>query len=222
MRRPDEGWPVTRLPFGICIITLRSRQTLSMRVFGSVRPASNTEKSSTRQEAWNAPGVTTFGTQHTGQAASGRSVMKLRTATLAAALLAASIPSLPSTAQARPFGFHGGWGHGGWGWGGAGLGLAAGAIIGSALAAPYYGGYGYPYGYGYAPYGYGADYGYDPIYGYAPVSYAYAPGYAYYGGYRRYGYGGYGAYRVGYGGYRAGYARAAYARPMYRAHLRYR
>ena len=76
--------------------------------------------------------------------------MKVRTATLAAVLLAASIPSLSTTAQARPFGFHGGWGHGGWGhgsggWGGAGFGLAAGALVGAALAAPYYGG-GYGYG----------------------------------------------------------------------------
>jgi hypothetical protein len=63
-----------------------------------------------------------------------------------------------------------GWRGGGWGWGGVGLGLAAGAVIGSALAAPYYdyGYYDYPaytyapayYGYGYAPaYGYGYDYG---------------------------------------------------------------
>ena len=82
----------------------------------------------------------------------GRSIMKVRTATLAAGLLAASIPSLSTTAEARPFGFHGGWGHGGGGWGGAGFGLAAGALVGAALAAPYYGG-GYGYGYGY-PYGY--------------------------------------------------------------------
>jgi hypothetical protein len=56
-------------------------------------------------------------------------------------------------------GWHGGWG--GWGWGGAAAGFAAGAIVGSALAAPYYGGYGYyPYGgYGYAAYPY---YGYGP------------------------------------------------------------
>jgi len=34
---------------------------------------------------------------------------------------------------------------GGWGWRGAGAGFVAGAIIGGALAAPYYGyGYGYP------------------------------------------------------------------------------
>jgi hypothetical protein len=54
------------------------------------------------------------------------------------------------------------WGHrGGWGWGGVGLGFAAGALIGSALAAPYY-----PYGY-YAP-GY---YAFAPAY--APPYYAY-------------------------------------------------
>ncbi len=43
-------------------------------------------------------------------------------------------------------------GHGGWGWGGwgVGAGLATGAIIGGALAAPYYYGGGYPaYGGGY-------------------------------------------------------------------------
>jgi hypothetical protein len=50
--------------------------------------------------------------------------------------------------------------HGGWGWGLGGF--AAGAIIGSALAAPYY------YG-GYYPYGY------YPAYGYPPP--AYGPGY---------------------------------------------
>jgi hypothetical protein len=53
-------------------------------------------------------------------------------------------------------GWHGGWG--GWGWGGAAAGFAAGAIVGTALAAPYYGSYGgyYPYGGygGYAPYPY--------------------------------------------------------------------
>ena len=57
-----------------------------------------------------------------------------------------------------------------WGLGG----FAVGAIIGSALAAPYY----YPYGnYGYGNYGnYGyANYGYSN-YGYAPSPY-YGPGY---------------------------------------------
>jgi hypothetical protein len=49
------------------------------------------------------------------------------------------------------------------GWGGPAIGFAAGALIGSALAAPYYSG-----GYGYYPYG-----GY---YGYAaPAAYPYAP-----------------------------------------------
>src|SRR3954464_12132000 len=119
---------------------------------------------------------------------------KLRTVTLAAALLVAGVPSLSTTAQARPFGFHGGfgggWGHGGWGhggwrgggwggggWGGAGLGLATGALVGAALASPYQG-----YGYGY-PDSYGGDYayGYPDTYGddYAPAysSYGYAPAY---------------------------------------------
>jgi hypothetical protein len=67
----------------------------------------------------------------------------------------------------------------GWGWGGVGLGLAAGAIIGSAIAAnSYYGGYyGYPaYGYSYYP---AYSYGYYPAYSYGYASYGYAP--AYYG-----------------------------------------
>jgi hypothetical protein len=73
-------------------------------------------------------------------------------------------------------GHWGGW-RGGWGWGG----LAAGAIVGGALAAgaPWYG-----YDYDYAP-GY-YDYSYDPgYYGYSsgPSSYSYnynyGPGYSY-------------------------------------------
>jgi hypothetical protein len=60
-------------------------------------------------------------------------------------------------------GWHGGW-HRGWGWGG----FAAGAVIGGALAAPYYyGGY-YPYGAYYSPpYPYPAAgyYGGPPGYG---------------------------------------------------------
>jgi hypothetical protein len=96
-----------------------------------------------------------------------------------AAPLSASIslrdatPQAVETVQWRGAGFRGGWG-GGWrgggfggrGWGGGfggiGLGLAAGALIGGALAAPYYGGYGY--------YGDGYDYGYAPAYygGYWP------------------------------------------------------
>jgi len=49
-----------------------------------------------------------------------------------------------------------GWGGRGWGWGwGVPAGIAAGAIIGGALAAPYYYGYDpyYPAYYGYPPYG---------------------------------------------------------------------
>jgi hypothetical protein len=83
-------------------------------------------------------------------------------------------------------GWRGGWGgwRGGWGgwrggWGGVGLGLATGAIISGALAAPYYGGYGYyssPY------YGDDYDYGYSPAYygDYAPT---YGYGRSIYGGY---------------------------------------
>jgi hypothetical protein len=59
--------------------------------------------------------------------------------------------SAPGAVEQVRWGGHGGWhGHGGgWGWG-VGAGLATGAIIGGALAAPYYYG-GYPYGGYYAP-----------------------------------------------------------------------
>jgi hypothetical protein len=74
---------------------------------------------------------------------------------------------MPTTADAR-------WR--GW-WGPALGGLAAGALIGSAFARPYYG-YGYPayYGYGYpAPYSYGYpayySYSYPPYYGYGDRNY---------------------------------------------------
>jgi hypothetical protein len=89
--------------------------------------------------------------------------MNLRTASLATVLLAAAVSSLPASANAQ-------W-RGGWGWGGFGVGLAAGAIIGGALAAPYY-------SYGYAP---GYSYGYAPgySYGYARGIYAYAPNWGY-------------------------------------------
>ncbi len=69
-----------------------------------------------------------------------------------AAVLALSLPMLPTSASAqRGFhgggfhggwhggGWHGGWHGGGWGWGGLGLGLGLGA---------YYGAYPYPYYYG--------------------------------------------------------------------------
>src|SRR4029079_19238834 len=117
-------------PFG------RRPRTLSKRFF-FFQPVLKAEKCSPRQKSVERSSdsrVWKFSIRAGGWHP-GRSVMKLRTATLAAVLLAASIPSLPSAAQARPFCFHGGWahgvwGHGGWGWGGAGLGLAAGAIIG--------------------------------------------------------------------------------------------
>ncbi len=104
--------------------------------------------------------------------------MKLRALALGTALLAATVPSLSSSAEAAPWGWHGGWGGwhgGGWGWGGVGLGLAAGAVIGSALATPYYGYY--------APAYYPSDY----YYGYSyPSYYGYAPAVTYGYGYRRY------------------------------------
>lgn len=65
----------------------------------------------------------------------------------------------PTEASAR-------WRRGGWGWGAGAAGFAAGAIIGGALASPYY--------YGGGPYGY-----YGP--GYAP-GYAYPPAVVYEGG----------------------------------------
>jgi hypothetical protein len=122
--------------------------------------------------------------------------MKFRALALAVALSAASVLPLSNSANAA-WGWHGGWGGwhgGGWGWGGAGFGFAAGALLGSALAAPYYG-----YGY-YAP-----TYYYPlPYYGYAAPYYGYAT--PYYGsGYR-------------YGGY---YRRWGY-RPLYRAHYHVR
>src|SRR5262245_50406913 len=88
---------------------------------------------------------------------------------MAAALIAVAVPSFAGSASAAPAGgamaiknaatsnietVRWGWGGRGWGrgWGwGLGGGLAAGAIIGGALAAPYYYGGGYyggPYYYG--------------------------------------------------------------------------
>jgi hypothetical protein len=94
-------------------------------------------------------------------------MMKKAITGLAAAALLAGAVTMPSQAEAR-------WGHRGWGWGpGIFGGLAAGALIGSALAGPrYYG----PY-YGYRSY-YGPAYAY---YGPRPY-YRYGPGYAYVGG----------------------------------------
>ena len=79
---------------------------------------------------------------------------------MAAALIAVAVPSFASIASAAPVGgalaiknvatsnietVRWGWGGRGWGWG-LGGGLAAGAIIGGALAAPYYYSGGYYYG----------------------------------------------------------------------------
>jgi hypothetical protein len=83
---------------------------------------------------------------------------KSLTAFAAAGTLAVATIATPTTAGAR------------WGWWGPAVGgLAVGAIIGSALARPAYGYYGYPaYSYyGYAP----AHYGYA----YSPGYYDYAP-----------------------------------------------
>src|SRR5690349_3672433 len=153
---------------------------------------------------------------------SKESVMKLRIATLTAVLLLAA--NAPNTAEARGFGMHGGfghvggWGHGGWGhgglgWGGIGLGLATGALVGAALATPYYG-YGYPYGYDY--YGYDAypvayDYGYAPAYSVGYVG-PYWGARRHYWAHRHYG------YRVGLGGYRAGVAYGGYHRAAFRSY----
>jgi hypothetical protein len=91
---------------------------------------------------------------------------------LAGSLAAATVIT-PTEAHAR-------WGWGGWGWGLGGF--AIGALIGAALARPYYAyGYGYPaygYGYGYPAYSYG--------YGYPAYRYGYRRFYGprFYGGYR--------------------------------------
>jgi len=84
--------------------------------------------------------------------------------------------------QVRFGGFRGGWGGwgGGWGWRGGGWGpglgaVAAGAVIGGALAAPYY--YGAPY-YAYDDY----DYGYSYPYEYSTTTVVVAPRPGYWGG----------------------------------------
>src|SRR4051794_33293130 len=97
------------------------------------------------------------------------STMKLPVKTIGATLVAASI-ALAGPAEAR---WRGG------GWGGLGFCLAAGALLGGAIAAS---AYPYGYGYGYRSYGYG--------YGYRSYGYGYPP----------YGYG-YPAYRVAYASY---------------------
>jgi len=66
---------------------------------------------------------------------------KTLSALVAAVTLAGAAVATSAPAQA--------WHRGGWGWGWGLGGFAAGAVVGSALAAPYYNPYGY-YGY-YAP-----------------------------------------------------------------------
>jgi hypothetical protein len=103
---------------------------------------------------------------------------KTITKLIAAVLISVVVPSYASTASAAPaggalaiknaassnieqvrWGWRGGWGWGrGWGWG-VGAGVAAGALIGGALAAPYY--YGGYYG---GPYYYASPYYADPYY----------------------------------------------------------
>jgi hypothetical protein len=87
----------------------------------------------------------------------------MRKILIAAAVAGAALLTVSGPADARRVGhgwhgnhaWHGGWRHGwrghrGWGWGwGAGAGFAAGALVGSALAAPYY--YGGPGYYAYEP-----------------------------------------------------------------------
>jgi len=86
---------------------------------------------------------------------------KVLTALVTVATIGAATIAMSSPAAA----WRGGWG---WGWGWGLGGFAAGAIVGSALAAPYYYPYGYhPYAYGYYPYAYG----YGPYYGPGPYSY---------------------------------------------------
>ena len=96
----------------------------------------------------------------------------LRTTALTAALIAIAVSSLTSSSQAWR-----GWRGGGWGWRGAALGAA---VVGGALAARSYYGYGYPdYSYGYGTgYSYPA-YGYGTGYSYPAYAYGYGTGYGY-------------------------------------------
>ena len=92
---------------------------------------------------------------------------------VAVTLVGATALTTSTSAEAR----WGAWG--GWGWGvGA---FAAGAVIGSALTAPYYG-YTYAPGYAYAPrYAYAPGYRdrYTPAYSYGSAPAYYAPAYSY-------------------------------------------
>jgi hypothetical protein len=78
---------------------------------------------------------------------------KIMTVLVAVAMIGAAALAGSATASARGWHGHGGWhGRGGWGPGPAFGGFVAGALLGGALAAPYYYPYGY-YGY-YGPYPY--------------------------------------------------------------------
>jgi len=108
---------------------------------------------------------------------------KIRATALAlAGVLAVSASATSASAQWR--GHH----HGGWGWGGPavgiGAGIAAGALIGSAVAAQPYGYYYNEPGYAYAqPYAYDAGPTYYGSYGYR--NWGYGPCYTYEGYGRR-------------------------------------
>jgi hypothetical protein len=106
-------------------------------------------------------------TRSPAPASRGKIMRKTVTALAAAATLATATVALPTTADARR----------GW-WGPALGGFAVGAIVGSALARPYYG-YGYPY--------YGAYYAPAPVYYsyYAPAYYGYYAPRPYYSCWRR-------------------------------------
>ncbi len=102
----------------------------------------------------------------------------------AAATLAIGSVAATSSAQARPYGFHGGYGHHGYGYGrgygrrGIGTGAAVGlGIAGLAAGAIAAGVARDSYGYGAPAYGYSA-----PAYGYGAPAYG-APAYGSYYGY---------------------------------------
>src|SRR5262245_9707762 len=114
---------------------------------------------------------------------------KAITKLIAAALISVVVPLYGGIASAAPtggalviknaassniehvrWGWRGGWGWGrGWGWG-IGAGVAAGALIGGALASPYYYGgyYGGPYYYA-SPYYADPDYAVDESYYSEPI-----------------------------------------------------
>jgi len=142
--------------------------------------------------------------------------MTLLKRTLAAAVIAGGVASLAGPANAVPLAASAAlrdaatpavqtvqWRR--FGWGGFGFGLAAGALIGSAFAAPYYyGGYAPAYyGYSYPAYSYSYP-AYSYGYSYPAYSYSYAPSY----------------YSYGYAPAYSGYAYSYYPRYRYRTAYR--